>query len=119
MSNPITIYFELDENVDIEEIKNDIEQGLLPIEEIEESDVQIPEQRFTGLEIAAAIGAVILVTENAGKLIDTSTELVNKLTELVRSIKGLKAAIVETPDGPRPLVDMTAAELVSLAQEEY
>lgn len=118
MSNPITIYFTLEADSDATAVKQDLEKVLQEFEEIEENEVEITDQRFTGLEVAAAIGAVIVVAESAGKLIDTSTDLVNKLTKLVASIKGLKEAIVETPDGAKPLAELTGEQLMALASEE-
>ncbi len=114
MADPITIYFELDEGVDIEDIKSRVAKGLADMEAVEESDVQQTNLRMPGIEIAAAIGAAVVVLQSAKGAIAVATELVEGLTKLVQSIKGLKSAIVETPSGPVKLEDDAEVAIAAL-----
>lgn len=111
MANPITIYFELEDEVDPEEIKTRLASGLTEIPNVEESEVQQPEQRITGAEIAAVIGAAIVIAKSAQEAIDTMDAFVTSLKKLIHSIKGLKSAILETPSGPKRLEEATGNDI--------
>jgi len=108
MSSPITIYFELEDEVNFEEIKAKLANGLAQIPNVEESEVQQPEQRFiTGAEIAVGLGAAIMIAKSAKEAIDVVDGFVTSLTKLIHSIKGLKSATIETPSGPKRLEEAT------------
>ena len=111
MSKPITLYFEVEDEADLETVKARLADGLAQIPNVEESEVQQPEQRITGIEIAAALGAAILIANSAKDAVDALDKVVTSLTKLIRSIKGLKSAIVETPSGPKKLEEVTGNDL--------
>lgn len=115
MSDPIRIYFELDENADPEKVRSSLAEGLRHIEGVEASEVRQPDQRISGLEIAAAIGAAIVVAKGAQEAIEVTAAVIASVTKLVRSIKGLRTAILETPSGPKPLEEVTESDVASLA----
>jgi hypothetical protein len=58
-----------------------------------------------------------VIAKSAKDTIDVLGDFLTSLTKLVRSIKGLKGAIVETPSGPKNL-DETAASDIKAALGE-
>lgn len=116
MPRPIRIYFELEEGADAEKVKSSLEEELARIDEVGESEVKEPGERITGLEIAAAIGVGIVVAKSAGEAIDATAAVLESLAKLVRSIKGLKSAIVETPSGPKRIEEISAGDVEVLSR---
>ena len=117
MTNPITIYFELEDEVDLEDIKERLAKGLAQIPNVEESEVQQPEQRITGAEIAAVLGVAIVIAKSAKEAIDAMDAFVTSLTKLIHSIKGLKSATLETPSGPKRLEEATGNDVRAALRE--
>lgn len=111
MTNPFTLYFELDNEEDLEEIKTTLENGLAQIQNIEESEVQLPEQRVTGAEIVAVLGVAIVIAKSAKEAVDAIDSVISSLSKLIRSIKGLKSVTLETPSGPKPLDEATKSDI--------
>ena len=111
MEDPIRIFFELDDDVDTEKIKAEISEGLMRLECVESSEVQETNQRFSGVELAATIGAAILVAKSAKEAIDVLGDVISSLTNFVQNLKGLKAVVLETHSGPKRLEEVTAKDL--------
>lgn len=110
MEDPIRIFFELYDNVDVESVKAEISEGLMKLEYVESSEVQETNQRITGVELVATIGAVILVAKSAKEAIDVLGDVISSLTNFVQNLKGLKAVVLETHSGPKRLEEVTAKD---------
>lgn len=116
MPEPIRIHFELDDTADPEAMRSAIEAEIATLEGLDMAEIVIEKPRMTGVEIAAMIGAGIVIAKSARQAIDVVSDIVESLTALVRNVKGLKAAIVETQDGGKRIEDLTSDDRESLAE---
>lgn len=115
MSNTIRFYFEIDKEADAEEMRKLIEAELLDCEGVDKSEVVIPKQRLVGVDdIVLTIGAAVLIAKSAKEGVEALSELLKSLTKLIENCKALKSAIVETPDGAKPLEDISKDEIGKL-----
>ena len=110
MENQVTIFFKIEDGADVDEIKSTLAEGIAGITDVEESDLYLRNQRLTGAEVVATIGAVILVAKSAQEAVDAIRTVIASVTELVKDVKGLKDVVVETTSGPKNIEEVTTSD---------
>jgi hypothetical protein len=65
-----------------------------------DAHVEETERSVFGLDIAAITLTITTVSGGVG----AASVLLDKIRDLIKSIRGVRQALVETPDGPKPLV---------------
>jgi hypothetical protein len=72
-----------------------------------------PERSLAGIDIAA----ITLTLTALSGMVGSATLLLNKIQELVKSIRGVHRVLVQTKDGPKPLETVNADDVSSLLSE--
>jgi hypothetical protein len=60
---------------------------------------------------AAEIASITMTLTSIGGAIGATSMVLDKLQNLVRSIRGVHRAMIDTPEGPKPLESAKAADL--------
>ncbi len=115
MSEPMRIHFELDGDADPEALRSAIDAEIATLSGIEIAEVVIEAPRLMVGEVVTMIGAGIVIAKSAKEAVDVVSEIVESLTKLVRNVKGLKAALVDTDDGAKQIEDLTDDDREALA----
>lgn len=68
--------------------------------------VEESERSLAGIDIAA----ITLTLTALGGAVGGAAFLLDRVKELIKNIRGLRQALVETPSGPKPLDSITAAD---------
>lgn len=112
MSESVKIFFELEDGADKDAILFSLEQGLKKIQSIESSMVREHTEKVLGVDdVVVLLGAIVLVAKSAKEVIDVTADILDSVKELVKSIKGLKAVVVETKSGPKKLQEVKAGDI--------
>ena len=88
--------------------------GALPM--VEEAEALPQESRVTGLEIAGAISAAVIIVRHGRELVTELRKLIPEVKKLVQEIKGLKAPSVEIGARRVRLDEITESDLEELAK---
>lgn len=83
---------------------------------IKNADVRTeePERSLAGIDIASI---TLTLTALSGAVASASL-LLNKIQDLVKSIRGLRKVLVQTADGPKPLESIGADDLLALLSKK-
>ena len=82
---------------------------LKELPEVANVDVQV-EENERGLGPIDITSITLTLTAVSGA-VGAATLLINKVQGLIKSIRGVRQALVETPTGPKPLDAITAEDL--------
>jgi hypothetical protein len=69
-----------------------------------------PERSLAGIDIAS----ITLTLTALSGAVGATALLLDKIRDLVKSIRGLRQVLVQTPDGPKPLESVRASDLAPL-----
>ncbi len=82
------LQFELEEGADADALAAQLRQRLDQMSGIEEADAEVQDMRFGVAETVTIIAASIVIIKH-------SKDLIDELTGLVKSLDGLKSAVVD------------------------
>lgn len=113
------VYFhvEVDEGVDRHAVAAELQRRVAALENVAESEATPDETQLTGAEIVAGIALGVAVIKGGKQLTVELKSLIDAVAEAVRSIHGLKKAVVELSDRTVPLEEVGEGEVAALAAD--
>ena len=121
MSEPIDIHFhfDADPDADTDELARLIQERVAALADVEEAHADSPgATRLTGAEVVAGIALTVTVLREGKNAAQAIKELVDAVTELVRSARGLKRAVVELGGTTVPVEQLDEEGRAALAEQE-
>jgi len=91
------------------ESTDDLARRVKKLPEVAKVDVRVEESErsFGGIDI----NSITLTLTAVGGMVGGTSLLINQIRELIKSVRGLRRALVETADGPKPLDSVSSADL--------
>ena len=119
MMTPLELEFELEDEVDALEAAALIQERLSALDVVEAAEAQVPETRFTGIELIAGVAAAVLLVRTSRELVEESTVLLTALKGLVGQIPGLKNIRIKLGGKTVPIAEAQPAAVAAAVAGDY
>ena len=110
----IFLSFEIEEGADGQALAREVQEMLMALPAVSEAEADVESTRLTGAEVVAAIAVGVLVTRGARELVEELNLLIPQIAQMVRGIRGLKAAFVEVDGENVPIEAMDEGHIATL-----
>jgi hypothetical protein len=91
----LTFRFEVEKGFDAEVLAATVAERLSKVEGVEQSQAEVPDERFGVVEAVAVISAFILLTKAARESVEELKKFVTSLRKMVEEVNGLKVAVLD------------------------
>jgi len=113
----LALHFEMTPGTDLPRAAALLKERLAGLPSVQEADAAPEEPRVSGVEIIAAIMAVVTIVKGARELTEEVRQLIAEVKGLIGDIEGLKSVTVEVGRDQVPIGDLTDPQTRQLAEE--
>ena len=119
MMTPLELEFDLEDEADALEAATLIQERLSALDVVEAAKAQVPETRFTGIELVAGVAAAVLLVRTSRELVEESTVMLSALKGLLGQIPGLKNVRIKLGGESVPLAEAQPAAVAAAVTGDY